>query len=159
MLEEEFKQPGLTGRYYDLLGRTVQTRKQALLECGRVKDSVLEYVVGKSGVSISKWKSNAALVKHAKKHASDFGIDYRSSEGQRAYGERCALIVKDCDSYAIVPDMAGQGSDECMICYRGEYVAAVNLSKRIFITGFRERKEVSGYYDRIRDEIRKRHQG
>lgn len=44
-------------------------------------------------------------------------------------------------------------------CYKDEYVAVVNLSKRIFITGFRERKRVSGYYDRIRDEIRKRHQG
>lgn len=85
---------------------------------GRPEDSALEYVVGKSGISISKWRNNTALVKHAKKHASDFGIDYRSSEGQRAYGERCALIVKDCDSYAIAHDMAGQGSDECMIATR-----------------------------------------
>ena len=128
VLEEELKQSGLTGRYYDLLRETVQARKRALLECGRAKGSVFECVVGKSGVSISKWKSNAALVKHAKKHASDFGIDYRSSEGQRAYGEHCALIVKDCDSYAIVHDMAGQGSDECMIllqgriCCRGQFV-------------------------------------
>lgn len=123
-----YRKSGLTGRYYDLLRETVQARKRALLECGRAKGSVFECVVGKSGVSISKWKSNAALVKHAKKHASDFGIDYRSSEGQRAYGERCALIVKDCDSYAIVHDMAGQGSDECMIllqgriCCRGQFV-------------------------------------
>ena len=159
VLEEEFKESGLTGRYYDLLKGTVQARKRALLEQDRTEDSALEYAVGKSGVSISEWRCDAALVKHAKKHASDFGIDYRSADGQRAYSERCALIVKECDSYALVHDMAGQGSDECMICYKGEYVAAVNLTKRIFITGFRERKGASGYYDRIRDEIRKRHQG
>ena len=97
----------------------------------------------------SGWKSRRALIAHAKKHAAEFGIDYRSLDGQNAYDRRFSQVLGAAERVYYRDDIAGQNGAICGVFISGEHIAVLNIEAGYRVTAFKHKEGVSGYYDAI----------
>lgn len=126
------------------------------LEDGIDAVGMFEFINGTPNVKINKWLTKKHLYKHAKKHAAEFGIDYRSADGQATYSDMCKSIIESSDLFIVVDNVAGQGKDKCIVCIKDDCMAVVNTEKEVFVSAFKHKEGASEYYDRLWREAKRK---
>lgn len=98
------------------------------------------------------WASGKKFAAHAKKHASDFGLDYTLQEGRDAYDGLFSATMESYDAVAFDSSMGGQEPDECAFYFKGDAVAVVNVTAGKRVSLFKHERGVSEYIDGVWDK-------
>lgn len=109
-----------------------------------------------SSHEVPNWLSGTSRNRHAKKHAAEYGIDYRSRDGQEEYNKVMSEVIDGHDAIMFVDDIAGQFGQQCAVYFRGEDIAVVNLDKNVRVTLFKYEEGYSAYYTALWHKMRER---
>ena len=115
-----------------------------MLKSGEIEDAPDMHVPTSS--EVPDWFKGTNRNRHAKKHADEYGIDYRSKAGQEKYNGVMSEVVDGYDTVVLVDNIKGQGGQRCLVYFRGDDVAVVNLDKKVRVSLFKFKEGYSGYY-------------
>ena len=115
-----------------------------MLKSGEIEDASDVHVPTSS--ELPNWLSGPNRNRHAKKHAAEYGIDYRSKDGQEEYSRIMSEVVDEYDAVVFVDDVSGQEGQRCAVYFRGDDIAVVNLDKNVRVSLFKFEEGYSGYY-------------
>lgn len=115
-----------------------------MLKSGEVEDASDLYLPTSS--EVPNWLSGTSRNRHAKKHAAEYGIDYRSKDGQEEYNRIMSEVIDGHDAVVFVDDVNGQEGQQCAVFFREEDIAVVNLSTKVRVSLFKFEEGYSGYY-------------
>lgn len=146
--KDELKRKALNG------GKASERAVVRMLESGEIEDASGMYVPTSS--EVPNWSNGANRNRHAKKHAAEYGIDYRSRAGQEEYDKIMSEVIDGCDAVVLVDDITGQFGQRCAVYLRGEDIAVVNLDNDARVTLFRYEEGYSDYYTALWHKMRER---
>lgn len=115
-----------------------------MLKSGEIEDA--SDVHAPTSSELPNWLSGTNRNRHAKKHAAEYGIDYRSKDGQEEYNRIMSEVVDEYDAVVFVDDVSGQEGQRCAVYFRGDDIAVVNLDKNVRVSLFKFEEGYSGYY-------------
>ena len=115
-----------------------------MLKSGEIEDASDVHVPTSS--EVPNWLSGTSRNRHAKKNAAEYGIDYRSKDGQEEYNRIMSEVVDEYDAVVFVDDVSGQEGQRCAVYFRGDDIAVVNLDKNVRVSLFKFEEGYSGYY-------------
>lgn len=167
-LRERYKQfkeidetEGLSSAEKDELKRKILDNSKAserivvrMLKSGEIEDAPDVHVPTSS--EVPNWSNGGRRNHHAKKHAGEFGIDYKSKKGQEEYDRIMSEVIDAADSVVLVNNITGQRGEPCLVFFRSEYIAVVNLDRNVRVTLFKYEKGRSTYYGALWDKVRGR---
>lgn len=104
-------------------------------------------------VDVPDFESGSRRNRHAKRHAAEFGVDYRSKEGQERYNSIMSEVIDAHEAVEIVDDINGQEGQRCAVYFRGNDIAVVNLEKNVRVSLFRYKEGYSGYYTALWNKV------
>lgn len=122
-----------------------------MLKSGEIEDAPDVYLPTSS--EVKNWTSGERRNWHAKEHAAEFGIDYRSKAGQDAYDRIMSEVIDEADAVAFVNDVRGQCGQRCAVYFRGGDIAIVNLDKNIRVSLFKYEEGYSDYYTSLWNKV------
>ena len=125
-----------------------------MLKSGEVEDAPAVHVPTSS--EVPNWPSGASRNRHAKRHAAEYGIDYRSRDGQEEYNRIMSEVVDAADSVVLFDGIGGQNGQVCAVYFRGVDIAVVNIEENIRVTLFKYEKGRSNRYGALWDKVRER---
>lgn len=125
-----------------------------MLKSGEIEDAPDVHVPTSS--EVPNWLSGKNKNRHAKRHAAEYGIDYRSRAGQEEYNRIMSEVIDAADSVVLVDDIGGQNGQVCAVYFRGIDIAVVNIEENIRVTLFKYEKGRSNRYGALWDKIRER---
>lgn len=111
--------------------------------------------VAPTSAEVRYWSSGERRNWHAKEHAAEYGIDYRSKAGQDEYDRILSEVIDEADDVAFVDDIRGQNGQRCAVYFRGEDIAVVNLNKKVRVSLFKYEEGYSDYYTSLWNKVRK----
>lgn len=123
-----------------------------MLKSGEIKDASDVHVPTSS--EVPNWLSGTNRNRHAKRHAAEYGIDYRSKDGQEEYNRIMSEVVDEYDAVVFVDDVSGQEGQRCAVYFRGDDIAVVNLDKNVRVSLFKFEEGYSGYYTALWYKVR-----
>ena len=122
-----------------------------MLKSGEIEDAPDVYLPTSS--EVKNWTSGERRNWHAKEHAAEFGIDYRSKAGQDAYDRIMSEVIDEADAVAFVNGVRGQCGQRCAVYFRGGDIAIVNLDKNIRVSLFKYEEGYSDYYTSLWNKV------
>ena len=93
---------------------------------------------------------------HAKEHAAEYGIDYRSKAGQDEYDRIMSEVIDNADAVEFVNAIRGQNGQRCAVYFRDGDIAVVNLDKNVRVSLFKYEEGYSDYYTSLWNKVHKR---
>lgn len=124
-----------------------------MLKSGEIEDAPDVHVPTSS--EVPNWFKGTNRNRHAKRHAAEYGIDYRSRDGQEEYNRIMSEVVDGYDAVVFVDDVNGQEGQRCAVYFRGDDVAVVNLDKNVRVSLFKFEEGYSGYYTALWYKVRR----
>lgn len=112
-------------------GKVSERVVACILESGEAEKAKAAQVPSSS--EVPNWLNGASRNRHAKKHAAEFGIAYRSRDGQREYNRDMPEVIDEYDAVVLIDDITGQFGQRCAVYFRGEEIAVANLDKGVRI--------------------------
>ena len=125
-----------------------------MLKSGEIEDASDVYVPTSS--EVPNWLSGTNRNRHAKRHAAEYGVDYRSRNGQEEYNDIMSEVIDAADSVVLVDGIGGQNGQVCAVYFRGIDIAVVNIEENIRVTLFKYEKGRSNRYGALWDKVRER---
>lgn len=125
-----------------------------MLKSGDVEDTLDVYLPTSS--EVPNWSSGERRNWHAKKHAAEYGIEYRSKAGQDEYDRIMSEVIDEADDVAFVDDIRGQNGQRCAVYFRGGDIAVVNLDKKVRVSLFKYEEGYSDYYTSLWNKVHRR---
>lgn len=125
-----------------------------MLKSGEIEDAPDVHVPTSS--EVPNWSSGTNRNRHAKKHAAEYGIDYRSKAGQEEYNRTMSEVIDGYEAVVLVDDITGQFDQRCAVYFRGEDIAVVNLDNDARVTLFRYEEGYSDYYTALWHKVQER---
>ena len=125
-----------------------------MLKSGEVEDASDVHVPTSS--EVPNWLSGTSRNRHAKRHAAEYGIDYRSRDGQEEYNRIMSEVIDAADSVVLFDGIGGQNGQVCAVYFRGVDIAVVNIEENIRVTLFKYEKGRSNRYGALWDKVRER---
>ena len=125
-----------------------------MLKSGEIEDASDVYVPTSS--EVPNWLSGTSRNRHAKRHAAEYGIDYRSKDGQEEYNRIMSEVIDAADSVVLFDGIGGQNGQVCAVYFRGVDIAVVNIEENIRVTLFKYEKGRSNRYGALWDKVRER---
>lgn len=125
-------------------GKASERSAIRMLKSGEVEDA--PDVHAPTSSEVPNWLSGTSRNRHAKRHAAEYGIDYRSRDGQEEYNRIMSEVVDEYDAVVFVDDVSGQEGQRCAVYFRGDDIAVVNLGKNVRVSLFKFEEGYSGYY-------------
>lgn len=153
LAEEVLGNADATPKLYDVVRSHLRPSIKANLTQGEIDARE----VAPTSSEVKNWTSGERRNHHAKEHAAEFGIDYRSKAGQDAYDRIMSEVIDEADAVAFVNGIRGQCGQRCAVYFRGEDIAIVNLDKNIRVSLFKYEEGYSDYYTSLWNKIRRRH--
>ena len=144
--KDELKRKALDG------GKASERVVIRMLKSGDVEDAPDVYLPTSS--EVPNWLSSTSRNRHAKRHAAEYGIDYRSRDGQEEYNRIMSDVVDGYDAVVFVDDVNGQEGQRCAVYFRGDDIAVVNLDKNVRVSLFKFEEGYSGYYTALWYKVR-----
>lgn len=111
--------------------------------------------VAPTSAEVRYWSSGERRNRHAKEHAAEYGIDYRSKAGQDEYDRILSEVIDEADDVVFVDDIRGQNGQRCAVYFRGGDIAVVNLDKKVRVSLFKYEEGYSDYYTSLWNKVRK----
>ena len=125
-----------------------------MLKSGEIENASDVYVPTSS--EVPNWLSGTNRNRHAKRHAAEYGVDYRSRNGQEEYNDIMSEVIDAADSVVLVDGIGGQNGQVCAVYFRGIDIAVVNIEENIRVTLFKYEKGRSNRYGALWDKVRER---
>ena len=125
-----------------------------MLKSGEIEDASDVHVPTSS--EVPNWLSGTSRNRHAKRHAAEYGIDYRSKDGQEEYNRIMSEVIDAADSVVLFDGIGGQNGQVCAVYFRGVDIAVVNIDENTRVTLFKYEKGRSNRYGAIWDKVRER---
>ena len=125
-----------------------------MLKSGEVEEASAVHVPTSS--EVPNWLSGTNRNRHAKRHAAEYGIDYRSRDAQEEYNDIMSEVIDAADSVVLVDDIGGQNGQMCAVYFRDTDIAVVNIEENFRVTLFKYEKGRSNRYDALWDKVRER---
>ena len=125
-----------------------------MLKSGEIEDASDVHVPTSS--EVPNWLSGTSRNRHAKRHAAEYGIDYRSRDGQEEYNRIMSEVIDAADSVVLFDGIGGQNGQVCAVYFRGVDIAVVNIEENIRVTLFKYEKGRSNRYGALWDKVRER---
>lgn len=102
---------------------------------------------------VPNWLSGAKRNIHAKKHAREYGIDYKSRLGQDEYDKIMSEVIDEYEAVEFTDIPYGREMQRCAVYFRGDDIAVVNLDMSVRVTLFKYKKGGSARYDELWDRV------
>ena len=125
-----------------------------MLKSGEIEDASDVHVPTSS--EVPNWLSGTSRNRHAKRHAAEYGIDYRSKDGQEEYNRIMSEVIDAADSVVLFDGIGGQNGQVCAVYFRGVDIAVVNIDENTRVTLFKYEKGRSNRYGALWDKVRER---
>lgn len=125
------------------------------IEANITHGEIAAHEVAPTSAEVRYWSSGERRNWHAKEHASEYGIDYRSKAGQDEYDRILSEVIEEADDVAFVDDIRGQNGQRCAVYFRGGDIAVVNLDKKVRVSLFKYEEGYSDYYTSLWNKVRK----
>ena len=125
-----------------------------MLKSGEIEDASDVHVPTSS--EVPNWLSGTSRNRHAKRHAAEYGIDYRSRDGQEEYNRIMSEVIDAADSVVLFDGIGGQNGQVCAVYFRGADIAVVNIDENTRVTLFKYEKGRSNRYGALWDKVRER---
>ena len=135
-------------------GKASERSVVRMLKSGEIEDASDVHVPTSS--EVPNWPSGASRNRHAKRHAAEYGIDYRSKDGQEEYNRIMSEVIDAADSVVLFDGIGGQNGQVCAVYFRGIDIAVVNIEENIRVTLFKYEKGRSNRYGALWDKVRER---
>lgn len=125
-----------------------------MLKSGEIEDAPDVHVPTSS--EVPNWLSGTSRNRHAKRHAAEYGIDYRSKDGQEEYNRIMSEVIDAADSVVLFDGIGGQNGQVCAVYFRCVDIAVVNIDENTRVTLFKYEKGRSNRYGALWDKVRER---
>ncbi len=102
-----------------------------------------------SSSDVPNWHSGERRNRHARKHAAEYGIDYRSRAGQDEYDKIMSKVIDEHEAVEFTELIYGGEAHRCAVYFRGDDIAVVDLLENERISLFKYEKGRSERYDRL----------
>lgn len=133
----------------------VRSHLRPSIEANITHGEIAAREVAPTSAEVRYWSSGERRNWHAKEHAAEYGIDYRSKAGQDEYDRILSEVIDEADDIAFVDDIRGQNGQRCAVYFRGGDIAVVNLDKKVRISLFKYEEGYSDYYTSLWNKVRK----
>ena len=133
----------------------VRSHLRPSIEANITHGEIAAREVAPTSAEVRYWASGERRNWHAKGHAAEYGIDYRSKAGQDEYDRILSEVIDEADDIAFVDDIRGQNGQRCAVYFRGGDIAVVNLDKKVRISLFKYEEGYSDYYTSLWNKVRK----
>ena len=150
--EENLGSADATQKLYEVARSHLRPSVEANLTQGEIS----AHEVAPTSEEVKNWANGERRNWHAKKHASAYGIDYRSKAGQDEYDRIMSEVIDNADAVEFVSNVNGQRGQRCAVYFRGGDIAVVNLDKNVRVSLFKYEEGYSGYYTALWDKVHKR---
>lgn len=125
------------------------------IEANITHGEIAAHEVAPTSAEVRYWSSGERRNWHAKEHAAEYEIDYRSKAGQDEYDRILSEVIDEADDVAFVDDIRGQNGQRCAVYFRGGDIAVVNLDKKVRVSLFKYEEGYSDYYTSLWNKVRK----
>lgn len=133
----------------------VRSHLRPSIEANITHGEIAAREVAPTSAEVRYWSSGERRNWHAKEHAAEYGIDYRSKAGQDEYDRILSEVIDEADDVAFVDDIRGQNGQRCAVYFRGGDIAVVNLDKKVRVSLFKYEEGYSDYYTSLWNKVRK----
>lgn len=133
-----------TPTLYDV-ARSWLSKSEAVISSGSARPPISS--------EVPNWLNGAKRNIHAKKHAGEYGIDYKSRLGQDEYDRIMSEVIDEHEAVEFTDISNGREVQHCAVYFRGDDIAVVNLDKSVRVTLFKYRRGGSARYDELWDRV------
>ena len=141
-----------TPTFYDV----ARSHLRPSIEANITQGEIAAREIAPTSSEVRYWSSGERRNWHAKKHAAEYGIEYRSKAGQDEYDRIMSEVIDEADDVAFVDDIRGQNGQRCAVYFRGGDIAVVNLDKKVRVSLFKYEEGYSDYYTSLWNKVHRR---
>ena len=152
LAEEVLGNADATPTFYDV----ARSHLRPSIEANITQGEIAAREIAPTSSEVRYWSSGERRNWHAKKHAAEYGIEYRSKAGQDEYDRIMSEVIDEADDVAFVDDIRGQNGQRCAVYFRGGDIAVVNLDKKVRVSLFKYEEGYSDYYTSLWNKIHRR---
>lgn len=152
LAEEVLGNADATPTFYDV----ARSHLRPSIEANITQGETAAREIAPTSSEVRYWSSGERRNWHAKKHAAEYGIEYRSKAGQDEYDRIMSEVIDEADDVAFVDDIRGQNGQRCAVYFRGGDIAVVNLDKKVRVSLFKYEEGYSDYYTSLWNKVHRR---
>lgn len=152
LAEEVLGNADATPTFYDV----ARSHLRPSIEANITQGEIAAREIAPTSSEVRYWSSGERRNWHAKKHAAEYGIEYRSKAGQDEYDRIMSEVIDEADDVAFVDDIRGQNGQRCAVYFRGGDIAVVNLDKKVRVSLFKYEEGYSDYYTSLWNKVHRR---
>lgn len=152
LAEEVLGNADATPTFYDV----ARSHLRPSIEANITQGEIAAREIAPTSSEVRYWSSGERRNWHAKKHAAEYGIEYRSKAGQDEYDRIMSEVIDEADGVAFVDDIRGQNGQRCAVYFRGGDIAVVNLDKKVRVSLFKYEEGYSDYYTSLWNKVHRR---